>query len=233
MTSFWNLLNNLFMVRDGSIISNNDIGNLESFIGCSLSYYEICFFKVFSGYLNSDFPFDIGFKNQKGIYYSIIDYVPSIEANEFEYQELYKCLPLWDETTRGSYILLYISNGGSTAVVKDKLSGKILEVTIGGDESDYSVVSEDFNTFIKDISSEESEMRFKEVDKSLLSTLISNGYKQIYNSYTGGDDDFIVCDEINKEFTFAECGTYPFCDMRKLNKLYKEFDLKYLIKIQK
>ena len=233
MSSCWNLLNELLLERKGVTISPEDIINLESFIDYDLSYYEECFFRVFSGYLNSDYPFDIGFKNQDGTYYSMIDYVPSIESKEFEYQELYMCLPHWNDTTRGSYILLYISNEGSTAVVKDKFSGKILEVVIGGDESSCSIISSDFYTFLTDISSTRNDLRFREVDKSLLSDLISRGYRQIYNSYTGGDDDFIICDDVNKEFTFSEFGTYPFCDMRKLNKLYKKFDLRYLMKIQR
>lgn len=70
----------------------------------------------------------------------------------------------------------------------------------------------------------------KYYDESIISK-ISKHAKEIKNPYTGGDNDFIIYDIWNGEYTYGESGELPLCDLETLEESYKDKTLEEIIKI--
>jgi len=74
----------------------------------------------------------------------------------------------------------------------------------------------------------------KEFINTLLPFLKEKGYVQI-DGRTGGDDDFICIDILNKEWCYCENGFRPFCsydEMLRYQFKGKELKLSDLVKIR-
>lgn len=73
----------------------------------------------------------------------------------------------------------------------------------------------------------EEEFKFRRFEKEDIN--LFDEFKYIPNPYNGGDDDFIIVDMVDKEYTYGEYGDELFSSIIALNRDFGDYSLKELV----
>lgn len=135
--------------------------------------------------------------------------------------------------TFGYFIANFNGMVFSTDSIKCKISRRQGLVDVLGDEDEVTDSCDLYHTLNELLTLlSNAGQRFFHLHKSLKNTLVDEHYKEIPNPFNGGDDDYIILDFLNKEFTWGENGFAPFCYLDDLNTNYIKHNLKELISIR-